>query len=227
MIMGTHAAPASLALSHDDALVLPGTLLAPDGTLVAPYDIEHGSDRAEGCVPAAAALGLLHAVHRPFRRDYGRTSDVHVINGMGVALGDSVIGLTALAALRTMHPGVRFTLYRPARAPRYVEALYALAADVVAPSRALPYAADALPAHAPCIDLETRQQGLDGERLRHFVTFAVELNGHGHGGHRKQETESRNSVPRPKPDSRYPRISTSTPNGAMRARAPAAGSGRR
>ncbi|NHL64917.1 glycosyltransferase family 9 protein [Burkholderia ambifaria] len=153
MTMGMHAAPASLALSHGDALVLPGTLLAPDGTLVAPYDVEQGSDRAEGCVPAASALGLLHAVHRPFRHDYGRTSDVHVINGMGVALGDSVIGLTALAALRAMHPGVRFTLYRPARAPRYVEALYALAADVVAPSRALPYAADALPAHAPCIDL--------------------------------------------------------------------------
>ncbi|RQR23336.1 ADP-heptose--LPS heptosyltransferase [Burkholderia sp. Bp9143] len=153
MTVGMCAAPAGLALSHDDALVHPGTLLAPDGTLVAPYDIEHGGDRAEGCVPAAPALGLLHAAHRPFRLDYDRTTDVHVINGMGVALGDSVIGLTALAALRAMHPGLRFTLYRPARAPRYVDALYALAADVVAPSRALPCAADALPAHAPRIDL--------------------------------------------------------------------------
>jgi hypothetical protein len=78
---------------------------------------------------------------------------VHVINGMGVALGDSVIGLSALAALRDAHPRLRFTLYRPARAPRYVEALYALAADVVAPSHALPYRADALPAHEPRIDI--------------------------------------------------------------------------
>ncbi|WP_175923738.1 ADP-heptose--LPS heptosyltransferase [Burkholderia latens] len=146
-------APAGLVLSHDDALVHPGTLLAPDRMLVAPYDIEHGSVRAEGHVPAAPALGLLHAASRPFRLDYDRAADVHVINGMGVALGDSVIGLTALAALREMHPGLRFTLYRPARAPRYVEALYALAADVVAPSRALPYAADALPGRAQCIDV--------------------------------------------------------------------------
>ncbi|RQZ32266.1 ADP-heptose--LPS heptosyltransferase [Burkholderia sp. Bp9090] len=151
--MEMRAAPAGLALSRDDALTHPGTLLAPDGTLVAPYDLEHGGGPAEDHVPAAPALGLLHAAHRPFRLDYGRTADVYVINGMGVALGDSVIGLTALAALRAMHPGLRFTLYRPARAPRYVDALYALAADVVAPSRALPCAADALPEHAPRIDL--------------------------------------------------------------------------
>ncbi|WP_322039834.1 ADP-heptose--LPS heptosyltransferase [Burkholderia diffusa] len=146
------AAP-GLALSRDDALAHPGTLLAPDGTLVAPYDLEHGGGLAEDHVPAAPALGLLHAAHQPFRLDYDRMTDVHVINGMGVTLGDSVIGLTALAALRAMHPGLRFTLFRPARAPRYVDALYTLAADVVAPSRALPCAADALPAHAPCVDL--------------------------------------------------------------------------
>ncbi|HDR9039067.1 TPA: ADP-heptose--LPS heptosyltransferase [Burkholderia vietnamiensis] len=142
-----------VALSRDAALVYPGTLLARDGTLVAPYDLEHGSEWAAEYLPAAPALGLLHAAQRPFRLDYARTADVHVINGMGVALGDSVIGLSALAALRARHPQLRFTVYRPARAPRYVDALYALAADVVAVPRTLPCAADALPAHTRCIDL--------------------------------------------------------------------------
>ncbi|MDN7429683.1 ADP-heptose--LPS heptosyltransferase [Burkholderia sp. AU45388] len=141
------------ALSHDDALACPGTLLAPDGTLVAPYDLEYGDVRAEGYAAAAPALGLLHAAHRPFRLDYDDARHVHVINGMGVTLGDSVIGLTAVAALRAAHAHLRFTLYRPARAPRYVDALYALAADVVAPSRALPCPAEALPAGAHCIDV--------------------------------------------------------------------------
>ncbi|WP_338638796.1 ADP-heptose--LPS heptosyltransferase [Burkholderia pyrrocinia] len=153
MTVEMRTAPPVAALSHDDALALPGTLLAPDGTLVAPYDIEHGDARAVGHVPAAAALGLLHAAHQPFRLDYDGVRHVHVINGMGVTLGDSVIGLTALAALRAAHAGLRFTVYRPARAPRYVDALYALAADIVAPSRALPCAVDALPADAPCIDV--------------------------------------------------------------------------
>lgn len=142
-----------VALSRDAALAYPGTLLARDGTLVAPYDLEHGSEWAAEYLPAAPALGLLHAAQRPFRLDYARTADVHVINGMGVALGDSVIGLSALAALRARHPQLRFTVYRPARAPRYVDALYALAADVVAVPRTLPCAADALPAHTRCIDL--------------------------------------------------------------------------
>ncbi|MDN7589706.1 glycosyltransferase family 9 protein [Burkholderia seminalis] len=153
MTVDTYTAPPGAVLSHQDALACPGTLLAPDGTLVAPYDLEAGNLRADGHVPAAPALGLLHAAHRPFRLDYGDARHVHAINAMGVTLGDSVIGLTAVAALRAAHPGLRFTLYRPARAPRYVEALYALAADVVAPSRPLPYPADALPADAPCIDV--------------------------------------------------------------------------
>lgn len=148
-----HATPPVAALSHDDALTCPGTLLAPDGTLVAPYDLEQGDARAEGHVAAAPALGLRHAASRPFRLDYGAARHVHVINGMGVTLGDSVIGMTALAALRDAHPGLRFTLYRPARAPRYVDALYALAADVVAPSRALPYPAEALATETHCIDV--------------------------------------------------------------------------
>ncbi|MCA3847804.1 MAG: ADP-heptose--LPS heptosyltransferase, partial [Burkholderia sp.] len=153
MTVEPHTAPLGVALSHEDALACPGTLLAPDGTLVAPYDVEHGGGRADGHVPAAPALGLLHAAHRPFRLDYDAAQHVHVINGMGVTLGDSVIGLTALAALRASHPGLRFTLYRPARAPRYVDALYALATDVVAPSRTLPHPVEALPADAPRIDV--------------------------------------------------------------------------
>ncbi|MDF0499826.1 ADP-heptose--LPS heptosyltransferase [Burkholderia cenocepacia] len=148
-----HATPPVAALSHDDALTCPGTLLAPDGTLVAPYDLEQGDAHAEGHVAAAPALGLRHAASRPFRLDYGAARHVHVINGMGVTLGDSVIGMTALAALRDAHPGLRLTLYRPARAPRYVDALYALAADVVAPSRALPYPAEALATETHCIDV--------------------------------------------------------------------------
>ncbi|KFG98886.1 ADP-heptose--LPS heptosyltransferase [Burkholderia paludis] len=153
MTMGTRAAPPAVVLSHDEALALPGTLLAPDGTLVAPYDLEQDNVRAVGHVPAAPACGLLHAASRPFRLDYDGARHVHVINGMGVTLGDSVIGLTALAALRAAHPGLCFTLYRPARAPHYVDALYTLAAGVVAPSRALPCPADALPAGAPCVDV--------------------------------------------------------------------------
>lgn len=173
--MDTRTVPAGAALSHDDALAWPGTLLAPDGTLVAPYDLEHAGGIVAGHVPAAPVLGLLHAAHRPFRLAYDGALHVHVINGMGVALGDSVIGLTALAALRDAHPGLRFTLYRPARAPRYVDALYALAADVVAPSHALPCPADTLPADAPRIDLGNHLYWPDFARMPMIDFFLAAL----------------------------------------------------
>ncbi|WP_179404066.1 glycosyltransferase family 9 protein [Burkholderia guangdongensis] len=163
------------ALTHDAALAWPGTLLAPDRTLVAPYDLERAGVEVVGHVPAAPALGLLHAAHRPFRLAYDGTPHVHVINGMGVALGDSVIGLAALAALRDRHPGLRFTLYRPARAPRHVEALYALARDVVAPSRPLPWPADALPANEPCVDLGNQVYWRDFARLPMIDFFFTAL----------------------------------------------------
>ncbi|WP_323119347.1 glycosyltransferase family protein [Burkholderia alba] len=144
---------AAAPLSAREALVHPGTLLAPDGRLVAPYDLERAANAAPGYVAASHRPDILNAAHRPFRLDYASLSTVHVINGMGVALGDSVIGLTALAALRDRYPRLRFVLYRPAHAPAYVEALYRLAADAVAPSRSLPWPVAALPPGETRIDL--------------------------------------------------------------------------
>ncbi|CAN0617469.1 conserved protein of unknown function [Burkholderia multivorans] len=173
--MDARGAPAAAPLSHDAALAWPGTLLAPDGTLVAPYDLARTGRSAAGFVPAAPALGLLHAARQPFRLAYGAGMHVHVVNGMGVALGDSIVGLTALAALRDAHPGLRFTLYRPAAAPRYVEALYALAAGTVAPCRALPWPANALPAHAPRIDLGNHLYWPDFARMPMIDFFLAAL----------------------------------------------------
>ncbi|KVE35188.1 ADP-heptose--LPS heptosyltransferase [Burkholderia sp. TSV86] len=136
------------ALSPADALAYPGTLLSPGGKLVAPYDLECApAARTHGHVGAAARAGLLNAASRPFTLDYAAISAVHVVNGMGVALGDSVVGITALTAIRAAHAHLRVVLYRPAHAPGYVDALYRLAAaaSVIAPPRALPWPAAALP----------------------------------------------------------------------------------
>ncbi len=145
---------AARPLTRDEALVHPGSLLTPDGRLVAPYDLALApASAADAYVPASQLPGLFHGAHHAFRLDYAQCETVHVINGMGVALGDSVIGLTALAALRARHPALRFVLYRPAHAPAYVDALYALAAATIAPFRRLPWPADQLPAHEARIDL--------------------------------------------------------------------------
>src|SRR5260370_19262070 len=106
-------------LHSDDALTHRGSLLSPDGRIIAPYDLEQEERDMDGCAALASHAGILNAAVRPFELAYAKVSTVHVITGMGVTLCDSIIGLTALHAIRRAHPQVRFVLYRPARAPRH------------------------------------------------------------------------------------------------------------
>jgi hypothetical protein len=64
---------------------------------------------------------------------------------MGVTLGDSVIGMNALAWLKAMHPRLRIHLYRTPHAPAFVGRLYALARHIVDRVSYLPVAAHDLP----------------------------------------------------------------------------------
>lgn len=142
-----------LQLRADDALTHPGSLLAPDGRIVAPYDLEQRDAEIGEHLALASQPGILNAAAHTFELDYSQVEVVHVINGMGVTLGDSIIGLTALDALRQAYPHVRFVVYRPELAPSYVEQLYALAAGSVATIRALPWPLDAIPRDEARIDI--------------------------------------------------------------------------
>jgi hypothetical protein len=141
------------SLRADAALTHPGSLLAPDGRIIAPYDLEQCNGETGEHGALASQTGVLNAATLPFELDYSKLRTVHVINGMGVTLGDSIIGLTAIAALKEVHPQVRFVVYRPALAPAYVEALYALASDRLIETRALPWPLADIPRDETRIDV--------------------------------------------------------------------------
>lgn len=115
-------------LDEVHALTHAGSLLSGSGEIVAPYDLEVAHADASGCCTLPAAI--LNAGREPFDADYARAGRVHLINAFGVTLGDSIIGLAALVAIKRLHPHLAFTIYRPARAPRYVQRLYELAAHL-------------------------------------------------------------------------------------------------
>ncbi len=140
-------------LRPDEALTHPGSLLSADAQIVAPYDFEVTGRDIESARALGVQDGIVSALAEPLRIDYTEAHAAHIINGMGVTLGDSIIGLTAIQAIAHAHPHVRFTVYRPAEAPRYVEALYALAQGVIADFRPLPWPLAALPADGPRIDV--------------------------------------------------------------------------
>ena len=141
------------SLRADEALTHPGSLLAPDGHIIAPYDLEQRDAEIGEHVALASQPGILNAATKPFELDYSKIAVAHVINGMGVTLGDSLIGLTALAAIRHAHPQTRFLVYRPELSPPYVEQIYALAAGEFIETRRLPWPLAALPSGDTRIDL--------------------------------------------------------------------------
>jgi hypothetical protein len=141
------------SLRADEALTHAGSLLAPDGRIVAPYDLEQRDAEIGEHLPLTGQPGILNAAARPFHLDYATIRVAHVINGMGVTLGDSIIGLTALDAIRHAHPQVRFVVYRPELAPPYVEQLYALAAGSLIDTRPLPWPLADIPADETRIDI--------------------------------------------------------------------------
>ena len=127
------------------ALSNPGSLLSHDDQIVASYDLEVTDAPVDTYRALATVAAIRNANITPFKMDYSGVAHVHVINGMGVTLGDSIIGLTALAAIKKRHPGLSFTIYRPNQAPTYVKQLYDLAAPVFGSVVDLPVPLASLP----------------------------------------------------------------------------------
>jgi hypothetical protein len=88
---------------------------------------------------------VRHFHRRPFAWRPPENDELHVLNGMGVTLGDSIIGMNALAWLKARHPRLHIHLYRTPHAPPFVERLYAMARHIVFRVSYLPVPAAGLP----------------------------------------------------------------------------------
>jgi hypothetical protein len=121
----------NMPLDDVSALTNAGSLLSADDELVAPYDLEVSDSGAAGYRALGLSHGVCNAALSPFTADYSNVSHLHVINGMGVTLGDSIIGITALLAIKANFPHISFTIYRPRHTPIYVKQLYELAAPLL------------------------------------------------------------------------------------------------
>ncbi|KQR85496.1 ADP-heptose--LPS heptosyltransferase [Burkholderia sp. Leaf177] len=142
-----------MLLDDVSALTNAGSLLSADGEIVAPYDLEVTDSPATGYRALGLSHGVCNAALAPFTADYSKLSRVHVINGMGVTLGDSIIGITALLAIKANFPHISFTIYRPRHTPAYVKQLYELAAPLLGTIVDLPVKPGALAPHELRIDI--------------------------------------------------------------------------
>jgi hypothetical protein len=142
-----------MLLDETSALTNAGSLLSSNDEIVASYDLEVSNAPAVGYRALGLSNGICNAAIAAFNPDFASRSRVHVINGMGVTLGDSIIGLTALYAISAQFPQLRFTIYRPRHAPHYVRRLYELAAPLFGDIVELPIKLVALPQHELRVDM--------------------------------------------------------------------------
>ena len=126
-------------------------MVDPHGRVWLPYDLPHLRTPLDGWCRLSSRREARHAERRPFQWRPPAGNALHVLNGMGVALGDSIIGMNVLAWLRKRHPALRIHLYRTPHAPAHVERLYELAGHVVERVHYFPQPLDSIPPDA--IDL--------------------------------------------------------------------------
>ncbi len=135
------------SLPRVDKLAIPtGEALVDDlGAVWLPHDIakspldERRWSRLSACRPS------MHAGRLPFRWSPPRGGTLSVLNGMGVTLGDSIIGLGVLAWLKRCDVNLRIEVWRSRCAPAFVERLYTLANRVVDRIHRLPQPLTTLP----------------------------------------------------------------------------------
>lgn len=130
----------------DDWSFLQGEALVDrSGGVWLPFDLSHADVPSAGWSRLSSRREVRHAGRRPFRWRAPEDGCLHILNGMGVTLGDSIIGMNVLAWLKARHPEMSIHLYRARQTPAFVERLYELANHIVEPVRYLPQPLKSLP----------------------------------------------------------------------------------
>ncbi|HBV4054026.1 TPA: glycosyltransferase family 9 protein [Klebsiella quasipneumoniae] len=127
-----------------------GSLISNDSLIVAPYDYQKQS--YENILPLNNGLIKNWNIQK-FSSDYSEIEHLNVINGMGVTLGDSIVGISVLSAIKKKNPKIKIKIIRPETAPSYVEELYELASSVIDELHYMPFHIQKLPCTALNIDV--------------------------------------------------------------------------
>lgn len=131
------------------------TLIDHDRTLWIPCDLNHATTLPAELRPLWQERNILHAENAPFQLSPKLHATVYIMSGMGLMLGDSVIGLSALHWLKKLRPDLCLHVARATRRPAYdyVEQLYRMLPGLLEGVHILPAPESILPNSAVVIDL--------------------------------------------------------------------------
>src|SRR5438105_6317646 len=107
-----HGSSMAQTAADQSALLQGEAVVDGGGNVWLPYDLPHLRVPSTGWTRLSSRRDVHHAERRPFQWRAPASDTLHILNGMGVTLGDSIIGMNALAWLKTRHPTLRIHLYR-------------------------------------------------------------------------------------------------------------------
>ncbi|HFD0318525.1 hypothetical protein PTR28_12190 [Serratia marcescens] len=114
---------------NDNLLTYTGSLLLDGRYIVSPYGV--GKDIPCGEIsPLNDSIIHNNAISK-ISVDYSTVKSLTIINGLGVTLGDSVVGISALHAIKIFNPSIGIKIIRPENCPDYVNEVYTLAKHII------------------------------------------------------------------------------------------------
>ncbi|MBH2916129.1 glycosyltransferase family 9 protein [Serratia marcescens] len=114
---------------NDNLLTYTGSLLLDGRYIVSPYGV--GKDNPCGEIsPLNDSIIHNNAISK-ISVDYSTVKSLTIINGLGVTLGDSVVGISALHAIKIFNPNIDIRIIRPENCPDYVNEVYTLAKHII------------------------------------------------------------------------------------------------
>jgi len=139
--------------ARQHAAGLTGRCLVDDnGQLWLPYDVSRCRSVPYGLRALESLRPVLCARDDAIALEWAAFQSVYLINGMGIALGDNIVGLSIAWALKCAQPYLHLTLLQAMHLPQAVTGLHELRASWLE-TRRLPLPLASIPDDALLIDL--------------------------------------------------------------------------
>ncbi|QDL35768.1 glycosyltransferase family 9 protein [Serratia liquefaciens] len=128
-----------------------GSLIKNSSYITSSFDLSKSI--LDGVVDKLSRSDILNYSLNQFRKDYKRENKINIINGLGVTLGDSIVGIGAIDCIKRLNNDIRISLIRPESCHTYVEELYSIATPLFERIEYMPYDINRLSHDAVNIDI--------------------------------------------------------------------------
>lgn len=156
-----------------DILKYNGSLLFDSSFIVAPYDYE--KEKSIKKLTPLNSNKIYNYAKEPFSIDYKKVEKLNIINGMGVTLGDSIIGICCIDIIKKIKPNIQINIIRPKSCDKYVNDIYHLSQFLFNEILYMPYQLDKLNSNTVNIDIGNQLYWQDFNKLEMHDFFLRNL----------------------------------------------------